>query len=149
MALGHANVLKRARETSYGQAQYTNSTTRVTLTSTTRVTATISEAPSVCTGCEYGEPGYHVSFEWPIVAVSDFVAATVIYKVDKNNVTSTITRYSNSTIDPTLHTVLDAAKWNSILHTTGVTVENGTPHFKYAHTMYTAPGSPYVVSSTL
>ena len=80
---------------------------------------------------------------------TESVMATVIYKVDPNNITSTITRHNNATLDENHYTILDATQWNAILSTTGVTVENGTPHFNYVTTVYTAPGAPLTVSSTL
>jgi hypothetical protein len=95
------------------------------------------------------EPGYRVEFIWHIVDVVDMVLATVVYKVDPNNVTSTITRYNNATGDPNLRTTIDAAVWNEILGVTDVTVENDTPHFNYITTIYTAPGQPFTVSSVL
>jgi hypothetical protein len=142
-AFCHALVLERAPRTSHAPAKYANSTSRSTLSST------VSNAPTLCTGCQYGEPGYQVEFNWPGVLTTKLVLATVIYKVDPNNVTSTITRYNNATLDGSLRTVLDAAQWNEILSTTGVTVKNGTPHFNYVATVYTAPGAPITVSSTL
>jgi hypothetical protein len=95
------------------------------------------------------EPGYRAEFNWPIVDAVDMVLATVIYKVDPNNVTSTIMRYNNATGDPNLRTTIDAAQWNKILGVTGVTVENDIPHFNYITTVYSAPGKPFTVSSLL
>lgn len=147
LTFAHAMVLERAAQTNYAPAKYTNSTTRLTLTST--ITSTVTKAPTLCTACRYGEPGSRVEFQWPAVSTTEMVLATVVYKVDPNNVTSTITRYSNTTLGSYDFTVLDAAQWNKILHTTGVTLENGTPHFKYVTTVYSAPGAPITVSATL
>ena len=140
---GHAVVLERAPQTIYAPAQYTNST------STSTPSSTVSDAPELCTACEVGEPGYRVSFNWPALLTTEMVLATVIYQIDPNNVTSTVTQSSNATLAENFYSVLDATQWNQLLGTTGVTVENGTPHFKYETTVYSAPGVPITVSSTL
>lgn len=144
---GHAVVLQRAPRTSYAPpAQYANSTTA---TASSVSPSTVSNATGRCAGCTVEEPGYRAVFDWYIVDAVDMVLATVIYKVDPNNVTSTITRYNNATDDPNLRTTIDAAGWNEILGVTDVTVENDTPHFNYTTTVYTAPGQPFTVSSVL
>jgi hypothetical protein len=140
---GQATVLQRAPQTTFALAQYTNSTT------TSTVSSTVTDAPALCTGCEFGEPGYRVHFFWPVLFTTESVLATVIYKVGPNNVTSTMTRYNNETLKNNQYSVLDAAQWNVLLSTTGVTVENGTPHFPYVTTIYSAPGAPMTVSTTL
>jgi hypothetical protein len=139
----HATVLPRAPQTTFAPAQYTNSTT------TSTASSTVTNAPALCTGCQYGEPGYRVHFFWPVLVTTESVLATVIYKVGPNNVTSTMTRYNNEALQNNQYSVLDAKQWNAILSTTGVTVENGTPHFLYVTTIYSAPGSPMTISTTL
>lgn len=140
--VGHAIVLDRAPQTS--RVPYSNSTTGST------ASPTLSSPPSLCTDCLWGEPGEQVSFDWPILDTTEMVLATIIYKVGPNNTTSTITRSSNQTLASNYqYTLLDAAQWNQILSTTGVTVENDTPYFKYVTTIYTAPNAPITVSSTL
>lgn len=139
----HATVLPRAPQTTFTTAQYTNSTT------TSTVSSTMTGAPALCAGCQYGEPGYRVGFFWPAVLTTESVLATVIYKVGLNNVTSTITRYNNETLQHGYYSLLDAKQWNAVLSTTGVTVENGTPHFPYVTTIYSAPDSPMTISTAL
>jgi hypothetical protein len=77
--------------------------------SVVRISLHVSNATGRCAGCTVGEPGYRVVFNWNIMDAIDIVLATVIYKVDPNNVTSIITRYNNATSDPNLRTTIDAA----------------------------------------
>ncbi|KAF7507690.1 hypothetical protein GJ744_010243 [Endocarpon pusillum] len=141
---GDATALPRAPQTTFVPAQYRNSTT------TSATFPTITDAAH-CTGCQYGEPGLRVRFEWPFIwfPVTELVLATVIYKVGPNNVTSTMTRYNNDTLPEGVYSTFGAKEWNARLHTTGVTMENGTPHFLYVTTIYSAPNSPMTVSTVL
>lgn len=135
----HSTLLKRATRTTHVPAQYANST----------VSSTVSNGPAFRTCCRVEQAGDQAEFDRPKVVTTKLVVATAIYKVGPNNVTASMMRYNNAILGAGHYKILEAAQWNKILPTTGVTVENGTPLFVYVTTVYTAADAPFTISATL
>lgn len=115
----------------------------------------MSSSSVVCTDCEVGDPQNNiVEFNWPSVSWSSTEVATVVYQVNTIlDVTVITTEYAELTGVGTGGTLSlasnDASFWNSLLHTTGVVVVDGTPTLTLKPTIYTDPGAFITVTAVL
>ena len=141
-----------------GAASYGNSsvpadstsdiTTTIHRTSTIRSTITVPPSPTCSGGCDFG-PGDSKTWDWPGISVTSRVLATIVYQINNaTNTTSTITRYNNATLLDG-YTTLDNAAWSQILHTTGVTVHDGTPTLTFKTPAFTDLTGTVIVTNVI
>jgi hypothetical protein len=110
---------------------------------------------SICgASCIYGEPGYKIEFDWPIVLFEAQVLATVVVQINTvAGFTTTKTTYGTATSVSGLSEsgyVTDITSfWNSKMGVTDIVVENGTPTLTYKPHVYTAPGEYITVTTVL